>query len=59
MLATYRPRSDRSHAYWQGDPCSMLIDEVETLWSAIDDRDDWAPLHAKIANIRDMGAALA
>ena len=59
MLATYRPRSDRSHAYWRGEPCSMLIDEVETLWSAIDDRDDWAPLHAKIASIRDMGAALA
>ena len=59
MLATYRPRSDRSHAYWQGEPCSMLIDEVETLWSAIDDRDDWAPVHAKIASIRDMGAALA
>jgi uncharacterized protein YdiU (UPF0061 family) len=59
MLATYRPRSDRSNSYWQGEPCSMLIDEVETLWSAIDDRDDWAPLHAKIASIRDMGAALA
>ena len=33
----------------------MLIDEVEAIWSAIDERDDWAPLHAKIAAIRDNG----
>jgi hypothetical protein len=59
LLAAYTPRKDRSHAYWRGDPCSMLIDEVETLWSAIDERDDWAPLNAKIAAIRQMGEALA
>jgi uncharacterized protein YdiU (UPF0061 family) len=58
-LAPYQPRKPRDHAYWSGAPCSMLIDEVEALWSAIDERDDWAPLHAKIAAIRDMGAALA
>jgi hypothetical protein len=37
----------------------MPIDEVESMWSAIDQRDDWAPLAAKVAAIRDMGAALA
>lgn len=58
-LAPYRPRKDRGHAYWTGEPCSMLIDEVETLWSAIDERDDWAPFDAKVAAIRMMGAALA
>ena len=58
-LAPYRPRKDRAHPYWSGVPCSMLIDEVETLWSAIDQRDDWTPLHAKVAAIRDMGEALA
>ena len=47
-----------SHAYWADDaPCTMLVDEVEALWSAIADRDDWGPLHAKIAAIRRMGAA--
>ena len=35
----------------------MLIDEVETIWSAIDERDDWAPLAEKIAAVRRMGAA--
>ncbi|MCE7796069.1 YdiU family protein [Sphingobium sufflavum] len=45
------------HPYWSGDPCSMLIEEVEALWSAIDTQDDWAPVAAKVAAIRAMGAA--
>ncbi|MFD1787093.1 protein adenylyltransferase SelO [Sphingomonas floccifaciens] len=58
-LANYSARKDRRHPYWSGEPCSMLIDEVETIWSAIDERDDWAPFDAKIAAIRQMGEALA
>ncbi|TXC70680.1 YdiU family protein [Sphingomonas ginsenosidivorax] len=58
-LAPYTPRKDRSHAYWSGEPCSMLIDEVETIWSAIAERDDWTVLEAKVATIRAMGEALA
>jgi hypothetical protein len=58
-IATYTPRSDGSHRYWSGEPCSMLIDEVEAIWSAIAERDDWTPLYAKIAAVREMGAALA
>jgi len=58
-LAAYTPRATRDDPYWAGEPCSMLIDEVEAIWSAIADRDDWAPLHAKVAAIREMGAALA
>ena len=27
----------------------MHIEEVEAIWAAIDEADDWAPLHAKIA----------
>ena len=38
---------------------SLLIEEVEALWAPIAERDDWAPLYAKIAAIRAMGAALA
>jgi uncharacterized protein YdiU (UPF0061 family) len=48
------------HDYWSdAEPCSMHIEEVEAIWSAIDEGDDWAPLYAKIAAIRRMGAALA
>ncbi len=50
---------DCSHEYWSdGQPETMLIDEVETLWSAIDERDDWTPLEEKISRIRRMGEAL-
>ena len=57
VLASYRPVGD-SHAYWsQGAPETMLIDEVEAIWSAIDRRDDWAPLHDKVARLRRMGEA--
>jgi serine/tyrosine/threonine adenylyltransferase len=47
-----------SHPYWaDAAPCTMLIDEVEALWAPIAERDDWAPLHAKVAAIRRMGEA--
>ncbi|MHA6722872.1 protein adenylyltransferase SelO family protein [Sphingomonas sp. RS2018] len=58
-LTPYAARRDRDDPYWSGEPCSMLIDEVETIWAAIDERDDWGPLEAKVAAIRAMGAALA
>jgi uncharacterized protein YdiU (UPF0061 family) len=58
-LAPYAPRKDRAHAYWQGAPCSMLIDEVEAIWAPIAEADDWSALHAKVAAIRAMGQALA
>jgi uncharacterized protein YdiU (UPF0061 family) len=49
-----------THAYWADTaPCTMLIDEIEALWAPIAERDDWAPLHAKIAAIRQMGEAMA
>jgi hypothetical protein len=35
----------------------MLIEEVEAIWSHIDERDDWGPLQTKIEEIRRMGAA--
>lgn len=58
-LSPYTSRASRDHPYWHGAPCSMLIDEVEAIWERIDRDDDWAPFHAKVAAIRDMGAALA
>lgn len=57
-LPAHTPRADRSHPHWQGEPCSMLIDEVEAIWAYIAEDDDWSPFHAKIALIREFGAAL-
>jgi serine/tyrosine/threonine adenylyltransferase len=47
-----------SHSYWSDtEPCSMHIEEVEDIWSAIAERDDWRPFEAKVAAIRRMGEA--
>ena len=49
----------QTHPYWSDDaPCSMHIDEVEAIWSAIADHDDWQPLHDKITAVRRMGEAM-
>ncbi|MFN4283070.1 MAG: protein adenylyltransferase SelO [Alphaproteobacteria bacterium] len=38
-------------------PCSMVIEEMEALWTPIAEADDWRPLHAKLADIREMATA--
>ncbi|WP_292532481.1 protein adenylyltransferase SelO family protein [Methylocystis sp.] len=46
------------HPYFQRTtPCTLLIDEVEALWAPIAERDDWAPIYAKIAAIEEMRSA--
>ena len=48
-----------THSYWaDADPCSMHIEEVETIWSAIADHDDWEPFETKIDAIRRMSDAM-
>jgi hypothetical protein len=36
----------------------MHIDEVEAIWSAISERDDWQPFDDKVNAIRTMGEAM-
>jgi hypothetical protein len=36
----------------------MLIDEVEAIWSAIAEKDDWAPFEAKIEEISSMAESM-
>ncbi|MEL6542361.1 MAG: YdiU family protein [Pseudomonadota bacterium] len=56
-LEGYEP-TPSAHDYWSdAEPQSMLIEEVEDIWSAIDERDDWAPLTAKVDALRRMGKA--
>ncbi|MDQ3471333.1 MAG: YdiU family protein [Pseudomonadota bacterium] len=53
-----RERQPR-HNYWSdAEPCSMHIEEVEAIWAAIAERDDWAPLNAKVAAIRRLAEAM-
>ena len=56
-LADYTPLAP-AHEYWSDPvPQSLLIDEVEAIWAAIDEGDDWGPLQAKVEALRRMGAA--
>ncbi|WP_305095519.1 protein adenylyltransferase SelO family protein [Croceibacterium aestuarii] len=57
-LAPFQPVPG-DHPYWDGaGPQAMLIDEVEAIWAAIAERDDWQPLYDKVAALRRMGDAL-
>ncbi len=59
-LAGRRPeRADwRAHAYFQGKtPTTMLIDEVEAIWSAIAEGDDWSAFEEKLSAIAVMREA--
>ncbi|MFL6763225.1 MAG: protein adenylyltransferase SelO family protein [Sphingomicrobium sp.] len=52
-------RQPKTHAYWSDEqPCSMPIEEVEAIWSAIAERDDWQPFNNKVKAIRRMGDAV-
>ncbi|MBS1971587.1 MAG: YdiU family protein [Bdellovibrionales bacterium] len=44
-----------SHPYFtNGKPCTLLIDEIESIWSHISERDDWSYFHRKIDEIRSF-----
>ncbi len=38
-------------------PCDLLIEEIELIWSAIDQRDDWHPLYEKLKKIEQFRLA--
>jgi len=61
IVSQYAPVNDKAldAPYFQnGAPCTLLIDEVEDLWSHIAESDNWGPFNDKIKTIRQMGDAL-
>ena len=47
------------HPYFAREaPVTVIIDEIEALWSAIAERDDWSHFETKVKTIRDLGGAL-
>jgi uncharacterized protein YdiU (UPF0061 family) len=56
LIGRERPRS---HPYWsEAAPCSMHIEEVEAIWLAIAERDDWRPFEEKVTAVRRMAEAM-
>ncbi len=54
-----RPERLENPVFAATDPQEMLIDEVEAIWSAIDQGDDWTAFRAKLAAVRGVGYAYA
>lgn len=62
LLDQFRPASPAalSHPYFaRPSPVTLLIDEIESLWAPIAERDDWALFESKLADIRQLGDALS
>jgi len=53
-----RPERLQSPYFAQPDPEELLYDEIEAIWSAIADRDDWSPFEAKLARLDQARDAL-
>ena len=48
------------HPLFSGErPPTLVIDEIEALWSSIAERDDWSLFEQKIRDVRELGHALA
>jgi len=58
LLALYEPSAPAADYFERDAPCTLLIDEIESIWTAIARDDDWSPFEAKVRDIRTMGAAL-
>jgi uncharacterized protein YdiU (UPF0061 family) len=59
LLAGYEGNVAIDDPLWsEPAPPTLVIDEVERVWAAIDESDDWSALEAKVADIRRLGAAL-
>ena len=61
LIAHQPDRPERlKQAYFLGDaPASLVIEEVEAIWTAIAETDDWGPFHARMALIETARQALA
>ena len=54
-----RPSGSTTAYFQRHGPCTLLIDEIEALWAAIAERDDWAPFEAKLDAIDELRRAVA
>jgi len=57
-LAGYQPSGQDDPVWNEPAPPALQIEEVERIWAAIAEQDDWQPLHNKVDAIRRLGKAL-
>jgi serine/tyrosine/threonine adenylyltransferase len=57
-FAAARPGLLDPPLFARDQPPTLVIDEIESLWRAIDERDDWSQFEQKIRDIRELGSAL-
>ncbi|KFL32105.1 selenoprotein O [Devosia riboflavina] len=60
LLETFAPSDDvnLAHPYFAREkPRTMLIDEMEAIWTPIAERDDWGLFHKTLGEIAEMRAA--
>lgn len=50
-FAPDRPERLSHPMFGEREPETLLIDEIEAIWAAIAERDDWTPLQAKLTRI--------
>jgi uncharacterized protein YdiU (UPF0061 family) len=55
-LGEYEASGPAGDYFQRPEPEELLYDEIEAIWAAIAERDDWGPFEAKIARIREAGA---
>ena len=58
LLRGYKALGGPDPLWDETSPPSLVIDEVERIWAAISEHDDWAPLTEKLAAIHAFGQAL-
>jgi uncharacterized protein YdiU (UPF0061 family) len=61
-LATFAPERPERLAepyFSKPEPQELLYDEIEAIWAAIAERDDWAPFDAKLVALEQARMALA
>jgi uncharacterized protein YdiU (UPF0061 family) len=59
LLGNYAPAAEINDPFWTEEaPPSLVIEEVERIWSAIDEHDDWSALYDKVSQIRELGRQL-
>jgi serine/tyrosine/threonine adenylyltransferase len=58
ILKDYSNPDLAANEYWSnGQPCSMLIEEVESIWATISEKDSWDMVSGKVEAVRAMGFA--